>query len=455
MVKLKRVFFSNHRFSIILIIISLVSYSVLLIMPVKAKQFGDGDFHEETKIFAAFVWGNAAYDELSITKAPGPILYYLIPYTVAGPHPTDTTLWKVSLAWTALLVTITLVALVKVIGNSFGQRVALIFSLSIFVLPLHVYYSMGVLAESLAFLGVCWVIIGYLSASTVGFNASFILGIVALVLARPNAGLVIPLLLVIATFLYWRKKDDVAKKILSAVVWAVVLIALVMVGVKSLLNKRATLKQEEYLSFVMHLGRFQFRTEPFDWRFWDNKTRADSKDYQAWRASTNQLNKIVKNNSLPYAKVYYDWVFKDMFSHPVVVSKQFFIRLLFGNTLQVSSRPAAEFGIMGIRGNAVYWIVHIALNLLNYAIVFFAVLLFINDRQNFYQFWPLVSVILALWIFHGIIYMEQRYLFPVRPILLLFAALGITNQLRSNRLCNNQKFQSLFRSIMKRRFFKS
>jgi hypothetical protein len=193
-------FMQKHWLSVALVIVSLALYSILILMPVKAKPFGDGDFHEETKVLAAFVRGEVSYENLAITKAPGPVLYYLIPYTLASADATDATRWKLAFGWTALLTTIALVMLVKAISSSLGARTACIFSMSIFIVPLHVYYSMGVLAEGLAFLGVCWIMIGFLSGRVAVFYVSFTLGIVALVLARPNAGLVIPLLAAVAVF---------------------------------------------------------------------------------------------------------------------------------------------------------------------------------------------------------------------------------------------------------------
>lgn len=419
-----RVYLSRNRYSIGMALVSGLLFVIVLLLPVKSKPFGDGDFHEETKVLAAFVHGRADYNQLAITKAPGPVLYYLIPYVLCSPDSLDSTFWRAAVAWNALVLTLTTLVLFTALSRKWGERTGLIFVSLLFALPLHIYYSMGVLAESLAFLGVCWMIIGYLSNKSARFYAGFVGGIMALVLARPNAGLVIPILGVGAVLAYWQWRDEYAKKVLIACCGAFVGIVIILTGVKMLPNERATLKQEEYLSFVMHHGRFQFRTETFDWRFWDNKTRADSKDYQAWQASTRELNKIVRHDSLPYATVYYRWVFQDMMNHPLTVAKQFVVRLLFGNTLQVSSKPAEEFAVAGIRGKGVYWVVHVAMNLFNYTCMVFAVSFLVKGGRTL-QFWPLISIILALWLFHGLIYMEQRYLFPVRPVILLFAAQGI------------------------------
>jgi hypothetical protein len=38
---------------------------------VRTRPFGDGDFHEETKVLTQYLWGNVDYNYVSVTKAPG------------------------------------------------------------------------------------------------------------------------------------------------------------------------------------------------------------------------------------------------------------------------------------------------------------------------------------------------------------------------------------------------
>ncbi len=164
--KNKKIF---NRYFVGVVVVSLLLYVVILLLPVKAKPFGDGDFHEETKVLAALARGAATYDMLAITKAPGPVLYYFIPYVLCSPNSLDATFWRAATAWTAIISTLTVLTLFGAIVKKFNLRTGLIFAFLVFALPLHIYYSMGVLAESLAFLGVCWMIIGYLNETPNGF----------------------------------------------------------------------------------------------------------------------------------------------------------------------------------------------------------------------------------------------------------------------------------------------
>lgn len=408
-------------------LVSLIIYWLVMFLPIKAKQLGDSDFHEEAKAIAAYLHGTVSFEELSITKAPGPVLYYVLPYFLAGPSADTDRYWKAGVAWTAILTTLTLAVLYIVINSRLGAKVANIYMALLFVIPLHAYYSTGILAEGMAFLGVCWTLIGLLLLDrTAKFYICFALGIATLVLARPNAGLVIPLTVAIGGYAYWRGKDRAALRPVISSIAAFIIIAGVALFAKALPNKRDTLKQGEYLSFVMHHGRFQFRTEPFDWRFWDNKTRPDSKDYQAWLASTDSLNQKVKSSGLSYSDVYYNWIIADLVQHPFMLAKQFTVRLFFGNTLQISSRPRSEFGSGVLDGNTLYWTFHIIINIVNYAMLTFA-MYYIYTERAWQHTWPLFVVVLALWLFHGLIYMEQRYLFPLRPIILFWSALGLVS----------------------------
>jgi hypothetical protein len=420
----------KYRLELAIALASLVLYILVLLLPLKAKQFGDGDFHIETKAIASYLHGYTPYEDLSITKAPGPVLFYLLPYFLAGSQASDSNLWVAGIFWTAIITTVTLVVLFGAINDEFGRRVGLLFITLLLALPLHIYYSMGVLAESLAFLGVCWLIIGFLKQNQPKvFLVFFTLGLVSLILARPNTGLVSPLLGIAAVYCYWRGRDLKSKKIMWSITCAVCVIVIVFAIVKSLPNSRVTLKQEEYFSFVMLHGRFQFRTETFDWRFWDDKTRADSKDYQAWKKSIGTLNNKIQTDTSTIVQVYNEWIWNDLIHHPVMVAKQFFVRILYGNTLQVSSRLPSEFSVMHIRGATIFWIIHIALNIVNISFVILA-LYFVTTDKKWQDWWPLTLVVLALWLFHGVVYMEQRYLFPLRAIIIFFASNGIVKLLR-------------------------
>ena len=421
---------SCQNFLHVLIALNVLLYLALIFSPVKPRTFGDYDFHEEAKIIAKVIHGDEEYNKLSITKAPGPVLLYSIPYTITGSQATDEQYWTAGVIWIGLLTIISLSILYKKLAATYNYSTANIFMVFTFVIPLHIYYSLGILAESMAFLGVIWLIIGFLEFRNSSKGFYYVAGLLALVLARPNSALVIPLLIIGALYFAWILKQKEYYKYARYSLYATIGIVLVTLLVKSLPNTRQTKNQEQYLAFVMHHGRFQFRTETFDWRFWDNNTRADSKDYQMWLTSKHQLDSIV--NAGGNKTVFYDWVLNDVVSHPLITAKQFFVRILFGNTLQISSKPPINYKVLGINGRILYWWIHIMLNITNIVILVFAIKWLLSS-YNFKLYWPLYIIIIALCIFHGAVYMEQRYLFPARPIVLLFSALMLSRLLETNK----------------------
>jgi 4-amino-4-deoxy-L-arabinose transferase-like glycosyltransferase len=424
------------KLDLVICILSMALYAAIANAPFKAKPFGDYDFHIEAKTIARVLWSQENYDAISITKAPGPVLFYIAPYFFAGPHATDDQYWLAGILWTGLFMTIA-VLLIKASCKNFGsEKGGKIAVLLIFVLPLHVYYSLGILAEGLAFFGCCVMIYGYSKVYAKQGNSSWLtfgFGLLCLALARPNAVLVLPLLLV---FVFWetiiRKNDffrHAWKKFLIMWVMVVSILFSVTVVVKQLPNKRLTVKQEGYLGYVALIGRYQFRDETWDWRFWDDDIRPDSKDYQNWQ---NKMVELKSKIDMSSTDAYYDFLIHDMLDHPIVSVKQFLVRALFGHTLQVSSVKKESFGVGPLRGKGFYWFFHLSLNFFNLSLLVMSIL-FVIRKNDVDKYGILIMPWIALVVFHGIIYMEQRYLFPIRPVMIVLSSLFMAHYI-PNRL---------------------
>ncbi|QNL20569.1 hypothetical protein HZR84_00915 [Hyphobacterium sp. CCMP332] len=414
---------SNRDNGIPLVIINLLLFAAILFFPVKAKVLGDQDFHIEAKSIAAYLHGLNSYNEISITKAPGPVLFYTLPYFLAGKNPSDVRLVNFARVWICVLSTIFLFWAYKSLLRIFSAQISNIFALFVFIIPLHVYYSMGILAEGPAFLSVLLIIIGFIKFQKKEGFWTFVLGLIFLVLSRPNSILCLPIIFSLGLYYWYFKKRPMSGKYLLASVYAGLVIVLITTFVKMLPNERQTLNQETYLAYVIHIGRFQFRTEEFDWRFWDGNNRSDSRDYQNYISSVHALESQIENSNDSKSGVYYDWIIRDLKEHPFMAVKQFFVRIIFGNTLRINSISTDSFSIFGIKGKTVYYAITIALNIINYLILLLA-LFFIIQKSSWKKYWPLISIILAIWIFNGIVYIEQRYLFPTRPIIYFLASFG-------------------------------
>ena len=172
------------------------------------------------------------------------------------------------------------------------------------------------------------------------------------------------------------------------------------------------------------LPAFQFRDETFDWRYWDASTRSGSVDFSSYEASGDSLRSHAASTGISIREVFSHWIIEDMFEHPFMVFKQFFIRVFTGHLLQSNSINPERLNDTNGKRVLFYWLGHILINLINLLMI----LCFILElkKHGMSRYWILIAPVIALLVFHGLVYMEQRYLFPVRVIYLFLASLFIS-----------------------------
>lgn len=437
------------KFDFVVVGVSVLMYTAVAFLPFKAKSLGDLDFHLQAKQFAQVLWGNTDFNTLLINKAPGPVLFYTIPYFLAGPTASDQALWLSGVVWSFLLLTAALLMIRRAAANmgyDLAGKIAVIF---LVLLPLHLYYSLGILAESLAFFGCSLFLFGWsivvkeksCNVYSLGW-ISFVLGLLCILLARPNSILIIPFLVLIAiVFIYIKKVEfyvSIKRAFFLAITYLTVSVMIVSLMVRSLPANKASSSQEGYLAYVILIGRFQFREETWDWRFWDGSNRPDSKDYQAYQSAKITLKEKAKKELKSSTEVYYDFARNDVLLHPFRSLKQFLVRAVFGHTLMVNSVNADNFGEGPFRGKAFFWLFHIGLNLVNGAFVLFSILVVTRSDFRRSYFIPLIVPWLALLFFHGFVYMEQRYIFPIRPVVVTLGSIFLAHYIQKLNLvkCN-------------------
>ncbi|WP_168710283.1 ArnT family glycosyltransferase [Flavobacterium sangjuense] len=423
--------FLTKRINIGIILISSLMMFVVLNLPFKAKPFGDETFHIEAKNMARYIKGDVGYDKVTITKAPGPILFYTIPYIIASSSATDNQLWVYATVFTFLIVTISLLLIFRIGSSFFSREVGLLAVLLFFVFPIHCYYSLGILAEVPAFFSLTVALYGWLIAfqnpNKIKGWVLLILGLWFLILNRPNTMLILGLGFLIIAYSLFRRKEffkSYGKKLaltfctVGLLSFGVVQLAKVITGTKS--NE----SQEGLFYYVAHQGRFQFREEPTDFRYWESDIRPDSDDYQNWGKSVHKLNAIGIETHRSPTEVYRNFLINDALEHPFWFTRQFFIKCFYGHVYFINSVKPEKFHLGPIHGTIGYWFVILLINCINIALIFGA-LLFLFKEKNLINYWPFWGVILALLIFHGLTYMEPRYMFPSRVALYLMSAAGL------------------------------
>ncbi len=404
---------------------------VVLNLPFKAKPFGDITFHQEAKNMALYLKGAIGYDKVTITKAPGPVFFYTPAYMVAPSTATDNQLWVYGVVFTFLIVTISLLLIFRIGSSFFSKEVGLLSVLLFFIFPIHCYYSLGILAEAPAFFSLTLALYGW---SKVFHNPNKIagwivltLGMWFLILNRPNTMLLLGLGFAVVTYSFFWKKEFFAVygKKLALTFCAVGLLGFGILQVaKAVTGTKSNEDQEGLFYFVAHQGRFQFREEPTDFRFWDDEIRPDSKDYQNWGKSGKELAGIMAQTHRSYKSVYREFLINDVFEHPFWFTRQFFVKCFYGHVYFINSVKPDKFHLGPIHGVLGYWFIILLINAINILIIFGAFLFLFKEKKliNYWLFW---SVIVALLIFHGMTYMEPRYIFPSRVALYIMSAAGL------------------------------
>jgi hypothetical protein len=106
----------------------------------------------------------------------------------------------------------------------------------------------------------------------------------------------------------------------------------------------------------------------------------------------------------------------------------------------INSVKPEQFHLGPIHGVLGYWFVILLINSINIIIILGATL-FLWKEKNSINYWLFWGVIVAMLIFHGITYMEPRYMFPTRVALYIMSAVGLY---RINWIQKKVNFMSKF-----------
>ncbi len=403
---------------------------VVLNLPFKAKPFGDITFHVESKNVALFLKGHLPADQVTITKAPGPIIFFTIPYLIAPADATDDELWGYGITFTGIVITFAMLLIYKAATLLFSREIGLLSIILFFIFPIHYYYSLGIIGEGAAFSSLALMLYGWTKSY---FNPHlksgwiyFTVGFLFLILNRPNTMLMFGVIALVLVYAYF-KQVDFFKKYAKRLVLCMGIVGIVGFGILQA-AKRITggdsESQDNLLYYVAHQGRFQFREEPTDFRFWDNTERPDSKDYQNWVRSNDSLHHIMDTTGKSFKIVYRDFFYEDALDHPFWFVRQFVVKCVFGNVYLINSIKPDNFKLGPFKGPIAFSGLILLINLVNILIITGIFIFLFRHPQNL-SYWPYWGIILALLIFHGLTYMEPRYLFPSKVAVYILSAAGL------------------------------
>ena len=423
--------FSTLRINGLIVIISSLLMLIVLNFPFRTNRYGDATFHEESKNLALFVKGIIPFDTVMITKAPGPILFYTPVYLLAPSDATDDQLWGYAVVFTFLMGMISLMLIFKIGVLFFSKEVGLLSVLLFFAFPIHCYYSLGILAEMPAFFSLALALYGWAIAFSKPSQKRgwllLTLGMWLLILNRPNAVLLLGILLVVIAYSFFKNKSfySLYGKKLGFTFITVLLFGMGTLQVAKMINGTSSNdSQEFYFYYVTHIGRFQFRDEPTDLRFWESDNRPDSKDYQNWIKSGGELDAVMVKTKQSNVEVYRDFILSDMMAHPIITIRQFLVRSFYGHINIISKVQPSQFDLGPFKGALGFWSFLLLVNSINLLVLLGLVLFLIRER-NLIHYWLFWGVWLGLLVFHSLTYMEPRYIFPSKVALYVMSAAGL------------------------------
>jgi 4-amino-4-deoxy-L-arabinose transferase-like glycosyltransferase len=423
--------FSVKRVDLFIVLISGLLMLIVLNLPFKARPFGDITFHKESKNLALFIKGKVSYDQVVVTRAPGPIIFYTPAYLLAPADARDDQLWVYGVVFTTIIMTISLFLIFRIGTSFFSQEVGFLSVLFFFIFPIHCYYSLGIMAEVPAFFSLTLAIYGWSIAVHQPKKKTgwifMIVGMWFLILNRPNTLLFLGVGFLVVFYAFFKNKSfflSYGKQMMVSFVCVGLLGLGILQLAKIITGTKSGRSQEVLLFYVAHQGRFQFREEPTDFRFWESDNRPDSKDYQNWIKSGIILSAVVDKTHQSYVDVYKKFLIDDALEHPGLFIRQFFVKCFYGHVCFINSVQPNKFDLGPLKGPFGYWIFILLINSINLIIIAGA-LLFLFQEKNLIRYWIFWGIIISLLIFHGLTYMEPRYIFPSRVALYLMSAAGL------------------------------
>ncbi len=411
------------RLDILAAVCVLASFLAVANLPFTAKRFGDVDIYTDAKTFAGAIRGDAPWSSVGLNRLPFTTLYYAVPYVLVPAGSPDDRYWKASVAWTLPWIAVSLLLIRRVARYMCGEMAGRTAIGLMLLSPFVVYYALGITADAPAWVTTTVFLSGWSQweqrPSARAFGLA-VLGLAAMVLCRPNSLLVLACGIGCGLLLLRKRR---AQALFALGCGIVVLAITLAVGVaESRLRDPAKARPAlENLAHVAFHGSFQFRDEPWDWRFWDDDTRRGSVDYAHWVEQRTALKQAAERTGQLVSRLQLQWIARDYAEHPRLRLRIALIRILAFHVSLVNSVQPKEFHIGPLRGRVAWVFFHVLVNMSTFVLIAGALWFLISRRREFLSLWVLWAPWIALLIFHALTYVEPRYLMPARPALAIMA----------------------------------
>lgn len=393
------------------VLITAILCVIFYFLPFKPKPFGDGEFHSGTQQLIEFIL-NGFQGNVNIDKGFLTLFCYLIPYSFVYAFHDDKMFFISSVIFSCFFICISVYYLFKaftILNYPNKSKFMVLLLMSLF--PIHIYYAMGIIGEAFGFFASSMILyflikINYGNIRRIDF-LYMALSFVLLYGIKPN---MLPFILVMTIYLL------VIKNRLENKLFFVLGISLIPVFVlieRSLDNSDFEFKNMVFRNQILW-SRFELRDEPLNWLPQHGKDEFSSNDYLNNLKKRSELDSICDANHYDKTPYYINWVTNDIFSNPILTLRQYSLKFFQAQSFIISPLVKSNKSLV------IKYAVHIYINLINYTLVFVGLFSMFRlcKQKNYKLFLPFLFFwgwcLLYVFVFHS----EQRYMFPVRPILI-------------------------------------
>ena len=291
---------SLTSFYTICIPLFLAIFLLIATLPFSAAPYGDGEFHWDAKIWADVIRGNLPWDQIGVRKALGPVLFYTVPYIFVPSDAQDSIFRSAAVAWTMAWIFVAFLCICSA-AETLGGRLARWLAAGLFLSsPFLFYYCLSVSAEPAAAIGAAVFAYGWTRGSKAAAITGRVhgrhlavasLGMAFVLLCRPNAALMLPLAALCVCITVLKEKgltQETRFSLLCAIIAGTIFLALSSAAAFLPGSSRGKAQSENF-AYVFFHGRFQYRTEPWNWNSWDDINRRESQDYKNWLKTRDTL----------------------------------------------------------------------------------------------------------------------------------------------------------------------
>jgi hypothetical protein len=392
---------------------------VFYFLPFKPKPFGDGQFHTGTQQLIEYFL-NGFQGNINIDKGFLTLFCYLIPYSIVYAFHNDDLFFFSGVIFNCAFVCLAVYYLFKaftILHFTDRAKFAVLLLMSLF--PIHIYYAMGIIGEAFGFFAAAMMIYFWTKHySGIAQKKDYLflaLSIVLLYGIKPN---MLPFIFVMTIYFLVLKTPTVNKLYFTI---GIALIPLFVLVERSLDDSNFEFKNRVFRNQILW-SRYELRDEPFNWMPQHGQDKFASGDYLNNLKKRHELDSICRVNNYDRTAYYIQWVKDDIFSNPGLTLRQYSLKFFQAQSFIISPLMKSD------KSKVVKYGIHIYINIINYILVFTGLLAMYRlfKRKEYTLFLPFLFfwgwALLYVFVFHS----EQRYMFPVRPLLIFLFAYWIS-----------------------------